>query len=197
MIEALLSGVLKREGWPKITDHPWDRGGLTKGGVTLVSYNRWLRQRSELEMTPEEFRDLPESSARAFLYDTFCRPFAFVQQDRDLFEFLCDWSVNAWADDPAKALQQILKDAGVYTGSVDGIPGPGTRQAWGRFKETHQDAVALRQALVAARIEFHIMRGFDAPVLEFLKSHPDTQLHNLRGWIWRSLAFLKPKEVPT
>ena len=39
--DAMLSDILDREGWPVYTDHPLDRGGPTKGGITLRTLESW------------------------------------------------------------------------------------------------------------------------------------------------------------
>ena len=43
-IKDCLEKILEREGWPKYTDHPDDRGGPTKGGITLGTLRSWRGQ---------------------------------------------------------------------------------------------------------------------------------------------------------
>jgi lysozyme family protein len=192
-IDQILTEVLRREGWPKVTDRPSDRGGLTKGGVTYANYNAWRVKHGERPLMREEFVAITEADARAFFEDEFCRPFAFVDgpTTHRLYHALADWSVNAGPDDPARALQHLLADRGLYRGALDGIVGPATRLAWLMAKDDAADVRAIELALIAARVEFHLERAFDAEVRDFLRTHPRTQLHNLRGWTRRALGFLR------
>ena len=41
----ILEETLDKEGWPTYTDHPQDRGGPTKGGVTLRTLDSWRGRR--------------------------------------------------------------------------------------------------------------------------------------------------------
>lgn len=43
-IETLIDGILQAEGWPEFTDDPDDKGGPTKGGITLDTLTRWRRR---------------------------------------------------------------------------------------------------------------------------------------------------------
>lgn len=189
IVSDLISDVLKREGWPKVTELPWDRGGLTKGGITFQTYNRWRNAHGDPALTSAEFTDLSEPQARIFLEDEFITPFQFVWDDR-VFRILADWAVNAGVDDPAKALQRAM--AGVYTGPIDGIPGPATKAAWAAFA-VNPDAIArVAYDLVKARILFHFDHGFDADVRAFVQQHQTSQLINLKGWVLRALDTMRP-----
>ncbi len=54
-LDEVLTDVLQREGWPAVTDRAADRGGLTRGGITLKNYNAWLRAAGTAELTAEQF----------------------------------------------------------------------------------------------------------------------------------------------
>ena len=179
--------VLKNEGWPKVTERISDLGGLTKGGVRFDIYNRWLAAKGLPPVTRAEFLELTEVQARAFFWDEFFAPWLFID-DRPIFILLGDWGVNAGNDDPAIALQIEFAELGLYPREkVDGLIGSKTRAAWAAFIG---DRDALRDELVRDRVDFHFGRAYDAKVRAFLKANPDTQLHNLRGWVSRSLGFI-------
>lgn len=191
--DQLVSSILAREGWPKVTELASDRGGLTRGGVTYTHYNRWRQSHGERPLTRDEFIVITEHEARTFLEDSFIRPFAFVTDER-IFEALTDWSVNAGPNDPARALQTALAARGHYKGANDGILGPQTKGAWIVCALSADDRETLLFEIVKARIEFHFDRGFDVDVRAFIKSNQTTQLRNLHGWCLRALDSLNPSE---
>lgn len=188
-IDDILTDVLRREGWPKVTEKPSDKGGLTRGGVTFTSYNAWRQQHGERPLTREEFVEITEPEARAFFADEFCRPFNFIG-DEGIFVLLADWAINAGVDDPAMALQLELKRRDLYRGAVDGIPGPATRAAWLMVRTDLVACTDIELTLLKDRIRFHIRRALDDEARVFMRLHPRTQLHNLLGWVNRSLEFL-------
>jgi lysozyme family protein len=100
--QALLTLILRREGWPRVTDHSWDAGKLSKGGVTFTSYNRYLAKRGRQELSRGQFISLGEADARAFFEAEFFVPFAFID-DPGVFAFVTDWAVNAGPDNPTRA----------------------------------------------------------------------------------------------
>jgi lysozyme family protein len=186
---ALITDVLRREGWPKITDDPADRGKLTKGGVSRIHYNRWRLQQGLAELTPDEFVKIHEFEARQFFEASLFEPLRFVKDAR-IFAFVSDWSVNAGPDNPIRAIQKELQKRGFYAGAVDGIAGPKTRAAWNAATADLAVVTDIEIALIRARIEEAMDIGFDAQFRAFLDSHPTTQARFVRGWIRRSLEFI-------
>lgn len=49
MIEQIITDILKAEGWDTFTDHPADRGGPTKWGITEAAYGGDVRNITEAE----------------------------------------------------------------------------------------------------------------------------------------------------
>ena len=125
----------------------------------------------------------------AFLMDEFFRKLDFVD-DEGIFALLVDWAMHAGVDDPTRALQTDLKARGFYGGAIDGIPGAETRAAWAMVRRDLAACAEIESALVKARINFHLDRGFDDEARAFIKAHPTSQLAFLRGWLNRSLEFL-------
>lgn len=188
-LHQVLTDVLRREGWPAVTRDAADLGGLTKGGVTFASYNRWRASHRERPLTADEFVEITEDEARTFFEDEFARPFAFVT-DEALYALLVDWCVNAGPDDPARALQAALKERDAYRGTVDGVPGPLTRTAWLLVAGDVNAVRSIERSVLKARILFHVDRSLDQPARAFIRSYPTTQLKWLRGWINRAVQFL-------
>lgn len=198
-LEDLYEDFFRREGWPKVTRRPSDRGGLTKGGITCDNFNRWRAAHGERPLTEDEFRILDQVQATAFLYDQFVRPLQFIT-DEPIFLMLVDLATNAGLDDAVKVLQVelavIANDNGhepdLDPGDVDGIPGPKTRRAWAALSRT-RGALALDvlyRRILKRIIRLTVKNALDREARAFLVSSPSTQLHNLEGWINRRLEFL-------
>lgn len=187
--DQVFEDFYRREGgWGVVTDRAADRGGLTHSGITMSSFNRWRAKHGERPLTRDEFLTSTRAQHDAFLEDAFVRPFQFIG-DEAIQALVVDWAMNAGPDDPTVALQEALKRRGLYPGRVDGVAGPQTRLAWASLQRDLQACAAVESELFKARIAFHCRRGFDAQVQAFLQAHPTTQLHNLRGWINRTLEF--------
>jgi lysozyme family protein len=60
-IEAIIDTILRREGWPRYTDRPSDRGGPTKGGITLATLTSWRKR----PVTAADVAALDEDEVRA------------------------------------------------------------------------------------------------------------------------------------
>lgn len=188
-LDQIIGDVLVREGWPKFTDRPSDKGGPTKGGVTLANYNAWRVKSGRPPITLQQLKDLPDADAREFLTDEFTRPFVFIT-DEAIRVFLIDWAVTSGPDDPTLALQRALALHGLYAGALDGIGGAKTRAAWASVAGDFTLCAQIEAQLFRARAQFYMDCALAGPdIAAFLKSHPDSQLHNLRGWINRTLEF--------
>lgn len=117
----ILDDVLRREGWPKYTDLPADRGGPTKGGITLQAWRDFTRDPSA---TTEQLRQVTEDQARAFYHQHYIIAPKFDRiEDERLQELLIDAGINHHPRHPSKWLQAAL---GI---KQDGIIGPVTLAA--------------------------------------------------------------------
>lgn len=165
-IPDILEGVLLREGWPTVTDHPQDRGGLTKGGITQRSVEQW-RGRS---VTRVELECLTKGEALAILERGFVATNGIQRlPDEALKTQVIDNAVLSGPVNAVKDLQRALKVR------QDGLIGPvtlGRIEVIGRVSVRQRLAVtrSLRLAKIAAK---------DA-----------TQNVFLVGWLKRSLGFL-------
>lgn len=174
-IREHLDAILKREGWPEYTNRAADRGGPTKGGITLATLTAW-RGRPQ---TIRDLQDLPESEARAIYRSHYLKPWEFIN-DPALFAVLVDYAVTSGHDDPTKAIQEKL---GV---KVDGILGPITRAA-----VMQADPKALRDYVIGYRVRHMVNLALNDPKLKALiAGRDDLQILNLRGWLNRATAFL-------
>lgn len=183
----IIHGIILREtGGKRFSEsraelHPADRGGWTRAGITAVNAGAFLRLGRPA--TPDELNALTEPQGFEFYAQRYVRPHAYVPEP--MRSLLVDWSVTSWHDDPTKALQTALVRRGVYSGRIDGVPGPKTRAA----VLADPDARQTYREVFAARIRYMLHVAFDSQVQDFLRAHPTTQLTNCRGWIRRCLEF--------
>ena len=88
--EQILENILVAEGWPEYTDDPVDRGGATKGGVTLAALSAYRGKKA----TKEELQALTKEES-LLLYEK---------------NYILDPSFDKIADD---ALREHVIDCGV------------------------------------------------------------------------------------
>jgi lysozyme family protein len=185
-LDQILSDVLRREGWPTVSNRPADKGGLTKGGITFTSYNAWRRLKGKDPITPTEFaKVITEEEARRFMADQIAGPLAPVEYiNPDIFAMLVDWAETSGPDDPLRGLQTCLRKQG-YNVTVDGLYGPATDSA---LRSSNKPT--LYQDLIQERTEFYTLLALrDPQVKAFRIANPDTDLENLHGWILRAQSF--------
>jgi lysozyme family protein len=166
-VEKILEAVLDREGWPIYTVHPNDRGGPTKGGITLRTLESWRHRRC----TRAELQRLKKDEALEILRRQYV--------DANGIHKLTDVSLQAQVIDdavlsgPVLAVKDLQRTLG--TVSVDGIIGPQTLAA---VAALNTDALGRRLAVTRTlRLTRHVQQ------------HPD-QLVFLTGWVTRTLSFV-------
>lgn len=164
MSEAIINAILRREG-SAFTDHPADRGGPTKYGITQRAWESY-RMRRRAFRAPEHVRDLTETDARAFYFSEYIVPWSWIMNSK-LRELVIDSAVNHGESRAAKWLQEA---AGV---TVDGIVGPKTRVA------VNSDSIETKRAFFKRRAMFYVD----------IVLRDNTQLVFLRGWMNRLLEF--------
>jgi len=166
-VKAVLRDIFSREGWPKYTEHPNDRGGPTKGGITLRTLESWRGRRC----TREELKRLDKEEAFRILERRYVHCNGIDKlKDTPLKAQVID---DAVLSGPFIAVQDLQR----AIGSVDdGIIGPKTLKAiHDRGHEIVSRQLAVERSLRLAR---------------FVKQNPD-QLVFLIGWLNRSLGFIK------
>lgn len=163
-----ISDILKREGWPAYTNRPEDRGGPTKGGITLKTYAAYLGR----PVTIAQLQALEEPTARKIYEFTFIvQPGFGAIRDRRVRDYLIDIGVTSG---PARSIRYLQRAVGGLT--VDGVLGPKTAAAANAV-----DPTALLLRLVAIRCR---MMAAD------VQDNPD-QLPNIEGWITRAVQPLE------
>ena len=165
-IEEMIDDILKREG-SAYTDHPKDRGGPTRYGVTQAT----LAEYRGRAVTPLEVAALNEAEARAIYRKRYIADPGFAQiVSDDLRTVLVDFGVNSGPSAAIRALQRCLGVA------VDGVLGPKTAEA-----ANARIGKSLAVAVCAARIRF----------LGRLITDDPAQATFAAGWMNRVAALLE------
>lgn len=118
MIDEILNEVIKAEG-RKFTNHPDDRGGPTKFGVTLKAYQDYV----DPEAAERTIRNLTEAEARAFYRRWYVELPRFDKVHPLVMPLLVDCGVNHGSQRAAKWFQKAVG------AEEDGIIGPKTLAA--------------------------------------------------------------------
>lgn len=163
--------VLLHEGG--FVNHPSDRGGATKFGVTQKTLSHYLGRNASIQ----EVRDMTEETAREIyerLYFTGPRINTLPEPPRTL---VLDMAINHGPRNAIIMLQRIVNEAGFGPIDVDGRIGPNTRTAV--MRAVTQMGPVFQNALVEERIRFfHRITANDPSQTVFLK-----------GWLNRAESF--------
>lgn len=118
---AIIDETLRREGWPKYTNLPADRGGPTKGGITLETWRFFTGNKFA---TAADLEHINEAQARTVYRRLYITDPKFDKIDsNELRELVIDAGVNHGTRRASKWLQAVLRL------SQDGILGPITLAA--------------------------------------------------------------------
>lgn len=117
----IIEAILTREGWPTYTNLPADRGGPTKGGITLAAWREYI---GDPAATIEDLQAVTYVQACEFYRARYIvKPKFDAITDERLRELMIDAGVNHHPRHPSKWLQAAL---GV---KQDGAIGPITLEA--------------------------------------------------------------------
>jgi lysozyme family protein len=166
ILDDMITDILDREG-RVYENHPNDRGGPTKFGITL---GRLQQERGRA--TWQDVRDLTEAEARAIYKNAYYDRPKIERLPDELEAAVFDFYVNSgtWA---IKKLQQMLNQLG-FKCAIDGGIGPETvRQSYA--------CLAKYDAGSVLKLYFEIRREFFRSIV---RSNP-TQSVFLKGWLNR------------
>ena len=171
-IDAMIDDILRREGG--FVDHPADRGGPTKFGITQQTLSRYIGRaalRSEVEQLSEDVaRDIYE---RDYLYAPRIDRLPIEVQP-----FVFDSAVNHGPRRAVKFVQSVCNQAGRQPALIeDGAMGPNTRRA-AEWAQSVMGPVFL-QALVEERRNFYYL---------IVEARPSQEVF-LNGWLNRIAEF--------
>lgn len=176
MIDKLITDVMRREGWDKYTNHPADRGGPTKWGITLRAWSDYLGQ----EMTPADVQAITEFGARRFYEQVYFKGPSFDRLPSRLWPLVFDCGVNHGVRAASKWVQRAA-------GSLqDGWIGPKTLEA-----VSSVPAAALSCRVLAYRIKLYGRLVSKDPKLSAAKEAGfRLQAEFAAGWNNRAAEFL-------
>lgn len=167
LTKGLIDEILVAEGWPKYTNRPTDRGGPTKGGITLKTLRAWRGQ----PVTAEDVQALNETEVRRIYEVRFVEEPRFAEiDDNDLRYNVVDAGVLHGPGFAARRLQEIV---GV---TVDGKVGPVTLRAVNEADDT------------GLNLKFSVRR---VRKVVGIALHDRSQLEYLRGWVGRALKHIE------
>ena len=170
--EDLIDEIIRREG-SEYTNHPADRGGPTRYGITLAT----LKAARGVEMNATDVRALTESDARQIYRTMYVKPFEKIMY-APLKSLLVDCAVNHGVKRATLFLQQVLM---VH---LDGIIGPNTLAAWEREESKHGGGARVYYAVLAERLRFYGRIMTNTP----------SQSVFAAGWMSRCAEFVKSTE---
>lgn len=125
--QEIVDKILLAEGWPKYTDRAADKGGPTKGGITLGTLRGW---RKNPGLGVDSLKALREEEAREIYENEFItKPGYDGIKDAVLRDHVVDCAVNHGVSRVSRWVQEIAKKFGTYAAGVDGDVGPKTLKA--------------------------------------------------------------------
>ncbi len=171
-IDKMIDDILRREGG--FVDHPDDRGGPTKYGITIGTLSRYIGRaalRSEVE-------NLSEDVARDIYERNYYIGPRIDRLPESIQPFIFDCAVNHGPRQAIRFVQSVCNQAG-YTPqlSVDGAMGPNTLKG-AEWADKEMGDIFLK-ALVEER------RNFYYAIVEARPS----QEKFLKGWLNRVNEF--------
>jgi lysozyme family protein len=175
-VEQMIDDVIRREGG--YVDHPQDRGGPTRFGITQATLSRHLGRPA----SAEEVRGLERTvAAEIYRREYYAKPGLDTLPER-IQPFTFDAAVNHGPSRAIRFVQQVCTDAGYGPLAIDGACGPLT----GRVAAAAERAMAdwLLAALVEERRSFYYA----------LVARDPAQRVFLDGWLNRLAEFDVPLE---
>lgn len=170
--DQIIDDIIRREG-RVFVNHPADRGGPTKFGITQKTLAGYRGK----DVTPEDVAALTEEEARAIYRSDFLI-FGKIESEA-LRALLIDSGVNHGQGNAVKFLQRAL---GV---DADGILGPQTLEA---VRKMNADTLYLR--VLAERMKFYGKIVSRDPVLKKAREAGfHLQAENAEGWANRLNEF--------
>lgn len=171
-ITTMIDDILRREGG--FVDHPADRGGPTKFGITLKTLSHYIGRvalRSEVEA-------LSEDVAREIYELNYYIAPRIDRLPEPIRAFIFDSAVNHGPRRGIKFVQSVCNQAGYEPAlSIDGAMGPKTKRG-AEWAQQEMQGIFLK-ALIEERRNFYFV---------IVEASPSQQVF-LRGWLNRIDEF--------
>jgi lysozyme family protein len=170
-IERIINTTINIEGG--FSNHPNDRGGATKYGITLALYQRLINKTA----TVAQVQALSANEARQIYKQHFFYANKIETLPEGIWDIMFDMTVNHGPKNAFSILQMTIRRLGIKV-SLDGSNGPETAKAATTLAE--QNVAALRMSIMAERV------GFYSAIIQ---RKPDQKVF-AAGWLNRSVHFL-------
>lgn len=173
-VDEMVDDILQREGG--FVDHPDDRGGPTKFGITARTLSNYYGH----AVSTKEVEALSVDVAREIYERNYYRAPRIDTLPAPVQPFLFDSAVNHGPRRAIKFLQSVCNQAGYKPVlSEDGAVGPNTRK--GAEWAQHEMGKVLLEALIEERRNFYRV---------IVEARPSQKVF-LKGWLNRVNAFEK------
>lgn len=167
MIDEIITDILKAEGWDAYTDHPADRGGPTKWGITLEAWQDYLGK----PVTASNVCGITESEARLFYHRKYIIE---PRYDKIISTFLMAMTVDAAVNHgPRRATKWLQRAVGA---AQDGVLGPKTLAA-----VNYKDDIVVALKFLSYRVKFY----------GYLVTRDPSQAVFAHGWNNRAAKWLE------
>lgn len=175
--DFIIRHIMETEGWPRYTDHPHDRGGATKGGITRRTLADWRGE----PVSKQALRKLSRGEGSRIYRERYIQNPGFDQIRDDLLRWqVVDAGVLHGPKRATRWLQAVIG-----TLDVDGIFGPATAKA---VAAADPRRVALRFAVMRIRFLGRLLNR-NAKARRDGKSGRDQALF-AEGWLNRATRFV-------
>ena len=174
LAEAQIMKILEREGG--FIDHPADRGGPTKFGITQDTLGLWRGK----PVSVQDVAEMQAPEAIAIYLARYVDPIKRLEFMPEVFALVLDISVMSGPSTAVRLLQTTvnkLKEAANTSNpiAVDGIVGPETVMAVVKLAPSRVVQAMVKNRLIA---------------LVRIVQRDSSQLVFLEGWLSRTLTFL-------
>lgn len=167
-VNAMIESLIAREGG--YVNHPADKGGPTRWGVTLQTLADWR----EAPCTAEDVKNLSKEEAIKIYRALYYIGPGIDTLPQGIQSHILDIGVNSGPRTAIKMLQRVLNSFGESL-VIDGVIGNATRDACRRY-----EASKINNSLVEARMRFY----------EDIVANNPSQRVFMAGWTKRAESFL-------
>ncbi len=175
-MDHLITAILKAEGWDAYTNHPADKGGPTKWGITLAAWEGYVGT----PVLAADVKEITEQQARAFYAVEYIIKPGFDDLPPMIQDVVVDSGVNSGVRIASKWVQRAVK------AKQDGRIGPQTLKA---VSLVSPDAIYLR--VLAYRIKLYGRLVTHGKQLKAAKAAGfRLQAEFASGWNNRAAGFL-------